>query len=306
MQPILIVGGGIAGLTLAQACRKDDIPYRLFERDKIPSPRGAGWGLTLAQSLPAFKSFVPEDIIARLPETYVNTEAVDAGGRGNFTFFNLETGEAKWKVSPPERIRVSRECLRNLMLTGLNMEWSKTLIKVTHDESGVTAFFQDGSSAVGSNLVGCDGAHSMVRRMLHPEDCDNYQLPIRFIGAGVTFPESKIREIRKPDPFFLQGSHPRTDVFLWFPFLEVPGDQGSSKCNGEGECLFRCQMMTSWPCREGIFGRVDPSDVPNTTVGQSTWMNTLSAEWAEPFRSIVQDISSESEIKVSEDSLPGS
>jgi 2-polyprenyl-6-methoxyphenol hydroxylase-like FAD-dependent oxidoreductase len=169
-QPILIIGGGIAGLTLAQACRKEHIPYRLFERDESPSSRGAGWGLTLAQALPAFKNLVPEDIITRLPEAYVNTEAFKAGEHGNFTFFDLSTGEAKWKVPPAERIRVSRERLRNLMLTGLNMEWNKTLTNVVCDDSSVTAFFHDGSSANGSMLVACDGAHSVVRSKLHPSD----------------------------------------------------------------------------------------------------------------------------------------
>jgi 2-polyprenyl-6-methoxyphenol hydroxylase-like FAD-dependent oxidoreductase len=87
--PILIIGSGVSGLTLAQACRKEGIPYRIFERDESPTARGAGWGLTLAQSLPSFRSLVPDDILDRLPETYVNKKAVDAQEKGNFTFFDL-------------------------------------------------------------------------------------------------------------------------------------------------------------------------------------------------------------------------
>lgn len=167
-QPILIIGAGIAGLALAQACRKDHIPYRVFERDESPSSRGAGWGLTLVKSLPAFKSLVPEDVLERLPETYVNSEAFKSGERGNFVFFNLSTGEAKWKSPPAERIRVNRRLLRNLMLTELNLEWNKVLKKVVSDDDSVTAIFSDGTSVTGSMLVACDGAHSVVRREMHP------------------------------------------------------------------------------------------------------------------------------------------
>lgn len=297
-QPILIIGAGVAGLTLAQACRKDNIPCRVFESDESPSSRGAGWGLTLVQSLPAFRSLVPEDIVERLPEAYVNAEAKKAGEEGHFIYFDLSTGEAKWKAPTAERIRVSRRRLRNLMLTGIDVQWNKGLKDLTSNENGATAFFKDGTSATGSMIVAGDGAHSVARRKLHPEDHENYQLPIRFIGVGVNYPESKVKEVRKLDPYFFQGSDPRTDVFLWFSFLELPGDQDALDDAENGEKMYRCQVMTSWPYREGFFGRVDPSNVPNTDVGQLIWMKSLSAEWAEPFRSVVQDIPDDAEIKV--------
>jgi len=304
-QPILIIGAGIAGLTLAQACRKNNIPYRLFERDASISSRGAGWGLTLAQALPAFKSLIPEDIIARLPEAYVNTRAQQSGERGQFLYFDLSTGEAKWKATPAERIRVSRRRLRKLMLTGLKVEWNKSLKVISSDENSATAFFSDGTLATGSILVACDGAHSLARRTLHPTDHENYQLPIRFLGAGVDYPQSKIQAIRNLDPYFFQGSDPRTDVYLWFSFLEVPGDEEEAPVardeenNGEEE-VSRCQVMISWPYREGFFGRVDPSNVPNTDVGQLIWMKSLAEEWAKPFRGLVMDIDEgRAEIKVS-------
>lgn len=91
--PLLIVGAGISGLTLAQACRKQGLNFRIFERDASVNHRSAGWGLTLNWSLPTFRDLLPDDILTRLPETYVNQEAVDAGDKGSFTFFDLSTGE---------------------------------------------------------------------------------------------------------------------------------------------------------------------------------------------------------------------
>lgn len=55
--------------------------------------------------------------------------------------------------------------------------------------------------------------------------------------------------------------------------------------------------MVSWPYREGFFGRADASNVPNTNMGQLSWMKALSADWVEPFKSIVQNIPIDSEIE---------
>ena len=288
--PILIIGAGISGLTLAQACRKQNLPYRLFERDSSATHRSAGWGLTLNWALPSFKELIPEDILPRLPETYVNKAAVDAGEKGSFTFFDLSTGEAKWNVPASERIRVSRERLRKLMLTGLKIEWSKTLTNVQKIDSGVTTTFSDGTTVTGCVLIGADGANSTVRRLCHPDKYQTSQLPVRFIGAGIHYPESAISAIRKLDPYFLQGSDPKTDTYLWFSFLNAPSDVNSSE--GESKTWY-CQIMVSWPYRPGFLGRVDPTEMPNTTTEQLSWMKSLAEGWAEPFRSVVQGIPAE-------------
>jgi 2-polyprenyl-6-methoxyphenol hydroxylase-like FAD-dependent oxidoreductase len=296
-QPILIIGAGISGLTAAQALRKEGIPFRIFERDDSPISRSAGWGLTLDWSLPTFKSLLPEDLVCRLPETYVNNEAVNAGEKGSFTFYDLSTSQAKWSIPAAERIRVSRHRLKMLLLTGLNVEWSKTIGNIVKNDSGVTAYFFDGTTVTGSFLIACDGAHSLVRRIIHPASYANYQLPVRLIGTGVIYPESQVAAIRGLDPYFLQGSDSRTDAYLWFSFLETPGDPGCPDLNEYGERMYHCQIMTSWPFREGFLGLSIPCDVPNTSEDQLHWMKTLSADWVEPFKSIVQNIPMNSEVR---------
>lgn len=120
-KPVLIIGAGISGLTLALGLRKAGIPYQIFERDSSLSARSAGWGLTIHWALPAFCELLPDDIKTRLPETYVNRDAVEKGENGSFTFFDLSSGEAKWKVPAAVRIRVSRDRLRRLLTTSVDV-----------------------------------------------------------------------------------------------------------------------------------------------------------------------------------------
>lgn len=288
--PVIIIGAGISGLTLARACRKKNIPYRIFERDESAAHRNAGWGLTIHWALQVFKDLLPEELVARLPETYVNRGAVEAGEKGSFTFFDLSTGEPKWQVPAAERIRVSREKLRALLLTGLDVEWSKSFQNVDVIDGGVNATFSDGTTCQGSILTGCDGANSAVRQILHSDDHQNDQLPVRLLGATAQYTESQIAAIRGLDPFFLQGTDPKTDAYLWFSFLETPSD-------GREDGTYKCQVITSWPYRENWLERVDPTECPNTKTGQMFLMKNLSESWAEPFRSLVQDTPKDTEIR---------
>lgn len=126
-KPILIIGAGVSGLLLAQYLRKtgSQVPVQIFERDADLATRGLGWGLTLHWSLPALRSLLPEDLVARLPEAYVDRAAVDEGRPSTFPFYDLSTGELKAKTptaSESTRIRVTRDRLRRLLATGLDIQ----------------------------------------------------------------------------------------------------------------------------------------------------------------------------------------
>jgi len=233
---------------------------------------------------------LPDELVSRLPECYVNRGAVEAGEKGSFTFFDLRTGEPRWQVPAAERIRVSREKLRTLLLTGLDVKWSKSLQNVEVTDSAIKATLTDGTSCTGSIIVGCDGANSAVRKLLHPEDHQNKQLPIRLLGATAHYTETQITAIRNLDPFFLQGTDPQTDTYLWFSFLETPSD-------GLENDTYKCQVIISWPHRENWLGRVDPTECPNTKTGQSFLMKNLSNSWAEPFRSLVQNMPKDTDVR---------
>ena len=129
---VLIVGAGITGLILAQALRSHKIPFTIFERDPTPDHRGRGWGLTIHWAMDNLLALLPPHIVDRLPESYVDPEAVKRGENGNFLFFDLQTGEARWKVPPSKRMRVSREKLRKLLMEGLDIRVGRSCFRIFH------------------------------------------------------------------------------------------------------------------------------------------------------------------------------
>lgn len=121
----IIIGAGITGLILAQALKKEGVPFEIFERDPNAEFRGAGWGLTIHWALDEFFALIPDELKERLEETYVNPVAVKNGEAGKFLFYDLQSGEARWQVPAAKRIRVSRERLRKLLMTGLDIKVRK-------------------------------------------------------------------------------------------------------------------------------------------------------------------------------------
>jgi 2-polyprenyl-6-methoxyphenol hydroxylase-like FAD-dependent oxidoreductase len=123
--PVLIIGAGISGLLLAQQLHRLSIPFQIFERDNDFTTRGSGWGLTLHWSLPALRELLPEHLLSRLRDTYVDRAAVERGEDSTFPFFDLTTGEKKGAVpraGEHQRIRVSREKLRQLLATDIDIQ----------------------------------------------------------------------------------------------------------------------------------------------------------------------------------------
>ncbi|WYZ44685.1 hypothetical protein EsH8_VIII_000001 [Colletotrichum jinshuiense] len=292
--PVIIVGAGVSGLLLAQYLRKTNVPFRLYERDLDLTTRGVGWGLTLHWSLPALRSLLPEDLVARLPDAYVDRAAVARGEASAFPFFDLSTGELKG-TSPREpenlRIRVTRERLRRLLATDVDIEWGKSFVKFEEKQDSVVVSFDDGSSVTGRMVVACDGGPSRFRRQLFPDQHERYRIPVRVLGLKVPLSPDQMAPIRKLDPFFLQGASSRNDTFLYLSMLDAPGN------NEESTGDFSCQMCISWPDRPGFLGKAAPTGYSQTSGGKIGFIRSLAESWSEPFRGLALGIPADTDVK---------
>lgn len=145
-------------------------------------------------------------------------------------------------------------------------------------------------------MIGADGLQSTVRAILlahTPQLSRNTVLPVRLLGVSVIQPASFALKMRALDPFFFQGGDPESDTFLWFSFLDTPSNN-TRKGNSD---TYECQILVSWPYREGFRGMEEPLEIPPTHKERITLMKTLAAWWIEPFRDCVMNIPDDTEAK---------
>ncbi|EEU41664.1 uncharacterized protein NECHADRAFT_97732 [Fusarium vanettenii 77-13-4] len=293
-QPVLIIGAGISGLLLAQHLRQQGIPSRVFERDADLATRGAGWGLTLHWSLPALRSLLPGNLVDRLPEAYVDRSAVAEGLSSSFPFFDISTGELKAstpKAPESDRIRVTREGLRNILATNIEIEWEKQLAILSYGPDSVTATFEDGESATGRLLVACDGAQSIARHTLFPDNAETHKIPVRMLGVKLDLLQEQTKSLRELDPFFMQGTSSANDSFVYVSLLDTPGN------HGDVFHPYVYQMCVSWPYREGFLDNPAPTEIPPTDDEKYKLIRRLAETWAEPFRTLALSVPEDAELK---------
>ena len=188
---VLICGGGLGGLTLAQALRKKGIPYEVFERDSSAIARSQGWGIVLHKTLDDIRASFPIDEMPPI-ETTGSTEEVGLPTRARtYDPVTCEMLDSLPHPDGPHMLRTSREKLHRWLETGLEIQWGKKFERYEEDEHGVTAHFADGTSAYGDVLVGADGVNSNGRSTPDGDVMDS---------LGLTFAHSPTRAVRTRRP----------------------------------------------------------------------------------------------------------
>jgi salicylate hydroxylase len=172
---VLIIGGGLGGLCLAQGLKKAGISVAVYERDRTPDDRLQGYRIHIEpQGNRALAACLPADLFER----YLTTSG--SGGSGyristeqlkELVFFRAPASTTEADPAKLDR-SVSRITLRQILLAGLDqvVQFNKTFTHYQESADGkVTAFFDDGTCASGDMLVAADGGKSRVRKQLLPQ-----------------------------------------------------------------------------------------------------------------------------------------
>ncbi|HWA39366.1 MAG TPA: FAD-dependent monooxygenase, partial [Burkholderiales bacterium] len=165
MQDVLIVGGGIGGLTLALSLQKRGIPCRVFE--SAPEIKAVGVGVNLLPHAmrvlsalglqPALAKVAVETAEAAFFNRYgqlIYREPLGRRAGYDWPQFSIHRGDlqAALLLAFKERIGADR----------LHLGWACTGFEDR------TLKFRNGETATGRAIVGCDGIHSVIRAQLYP------------------------------------------------------------------------------------------------------------------------------------------
>lgn len=206
---VIVVGGGIGGLTLAQGLKKSGVSVAVYERDRTPTDRVQGYRVHIN---PAGSLALHECLPPHLFEAFTRTCGKRSGSIRFLTeqmrvVLSLDLADVPQLAPSDETAQhrsVSRITLRQVLLSGLDdvVQFGKTF---THYEEsatgGVIAHFEDGTTAEGDLLVAADGGGSRVRRQFLP---DAQRIDTGVVGiAGKVFLDDKTR--RKLSPELLGG-----------------------------------------------------------------------------------------------------
>ncbi|MBO0846546.1 MAG: FAD-dependent monooxygenase [Nocardioides sp.] len=222
--PVLIAGAGPSGLTLALDLARRDVRCHVIEAttERAQNPR---CNTTSARSMEIFRRLGLADDVRRagLPEDYPTSVHYRADLHGP-EIFRVElpssadvlagVGKATWPGPEPQH-RISQLFLEPILerhaasAAGVTVERGARLIEFTQDDGGVEAVVEtEGGRRViqCDYLVGCDGAHSTVRRTLDIR-YQGVDALNRFVSTYVRSPE--LGRIAAKDPAWTYWTYRR-------------------------------------------------------------------------------------------------
>ena len=168
---ILIIDGGIGGLTLALSLQKRSIPCQVFEAADKFKPLGVGinimphairvlTSLGLQPDLENFGVEAKEFTFFNRHGQFIMAEPCSKNAGYEYPHFSIHRADlhkvlidAAMERLGPEVIHLGHRCAR-----------------VKQDGDGVTVRFEDAQSKTGPIAIAVDGFHSAVRRQFYPDE----------------------------------------------------------------------------------------------------------------------------------------
>jgi 2-polyprenyl-6-methoxyphenol hydroxylase-like FAD-dependent oxidoreductase len=173
---VIVVGGGIAGLTLALSLHQAGISVRVYETVPVLAPLGVGINLQPA----AVRELTELGLGGELERTGVATQELSYFNKFGQLIWSEPRGLSaayKWPQYSIHRGQLQLLLLRAARerIGDENYRSGLRLISFEQNPSRVTATFRDsktGTTVIDNAhiLVGADGTHSTVRRQLYPSE----------------------------------------------------------------------------------------------------------------------------------------
>jgi 2-polyprenyl-6-methoxyphenol hydroxylase-like FAD-dependent oxidoreductase len=169
---VLIIGGGIGGLALAQGLRRAGVSAAVYERDTSLTSRLQGYRVHIS---PGGSRALHECLPPHLFDAFDRTCGKPARAIHFMTehmrpLMSIDADMVKNDDAIARHRSVSRITLRQVLMAELpEMHLGKTFARYEERGGKVVAHFEDGTGAEADVLVAADGAGSRVRRQFFPD-----------------------------------------------------------------------------------------------------------------------------------------
>jgi 2-polyprenyl-6-methoxyphenol hydroxylase-like FAD-dependent oxidoreductase len=164
---VLIIGGGIGGLTLALSLHQAGIACRVFEA--APAIQAIGVGINLLPH--GMRELTELGLQERLAQVAVETRELRFYNRFGQFIYSEPRGRHAGYAWP--QLSIHRADLHAILLEEVRRRLGAEAVMLNKKLSSFaesTIRFEDGTAASGSCIIGCDGIHSAVRRQLFPQE----------------------------------------------------------------------------------------------------------------------------------------
>ena len=182
---ILIVGAGPAGLFLANECARRGIRFRLLETRTAQSEHSKALAI-FSRTLEVFDVAGLVGPFLEAANRVTTVAVITHGRRLAHMSFHPQESPYPFVAMVPQNV-TERLLLEALRRCGGDVEYASTFLSAEPDEGGVRADVDRSGTRVSlraAYVVGCDGAHSAVRHLLHlPFEGGSY--PDSFLLADV-------------------------------------------------------------------------------------------------------------------------
>jgi 2-polyprenyl-6-methoxyphenol hydroxylase-like FAD-dependent oxidoreductase len=157
----MIIGGGISGLTTAIALQQQGMEAQIYEAASAIKPVGAGIAIGKNASQ-IFGKLGVEDALKK--KSMVGQSALITN--------HLGVALQQLTKTSPVSFCIHRAVLHEILQAHCapnSVHLNKRLMKYVESATGVTATFDDGTTAEGDILIGADGINSVVRKQFAPQ-----------------------------------------------------------------------------------------------------------------------------------------
>lgn len=167
---VLIAGGGVAGSVAAMALQQAGIEATIFEAHPMPDADVGSYFTISPNGLDALDAIGVLPLVTASGTPHRRNLLWDADGRLLGTPSLGQPLPDGTVAQTLKRAKLTRLLQDESRRRGIHIEYGYRLADASATSSGtVMATFENGSSARGDLLVGADGIHSRVRRLIDPD-----------------------------------------------------------------------------------------------------------------------------------------